>query len=59
MNFQIFGFKIGENADYSFKRFERIFKSNGGKLFEIKAFDSCIKNFQKMVVVCPKRACTR
>ena len=59
MNLKIFGFKIGENADYSFKRFETIFKSNGGKLFEIKAFDSCIKNFQEMVVVCPKRACTR
>ena len=60
MKFQIFGFKIGDQADKSFKRFESIFKSNGGKSFEIKTFDpnnNIGTNFSNMVVDSAIRAC--
>ena len=53
MKFQIFGFKIGEGADNSFKRFESIFTSNKGKSFELKVFDknnNIGANFANMVV---------
>ena len=42
MNFQMFGFNIGSTANQSFERFRSIFKSNGGKTFEIKSFDPII-----------------
>ena len=60
MNFQMFGFNIGLEANKSFERFRSIFHSNGGKTFEIKAFDqnnNIGANFSSMVVDSTKRAC--
>ena len=60
MNFQMFGFNIGSTANQSFERFRSIFNSNGGKTFEIKAFnpDNNIGgSFSSMVVDSAKRAC--
>ena len=56
----MFGFNIGSSANQSFERFKSIFKSNGGKTFEIKSFnpDNNIGgNFSSMVVDSAKRAC--
>ena len=39
VNFQMFGFNIDSEANKSFERFISIFKSNGGKAFEIKPFN--------------------
>ena len=53
MDFQMFGFNIGSTANQSFNRFRSIFTSNGGKKFEIKAFDPSNNigdNFSSMVV---------
>ena len=56
----MFGFNIGSEANQSFERFKNIFKSNGGKTFEIKPFnpDNNIGGyFANMVVDSAKRAC--
>ena len=60
MGFYIFGFNIGSEANKSFERFRSIFKSNGGKGFEIKSFDpnnNIGDNFSGMVVDSAKTAC--
>jgi hypothetical protein len=60
MNFQMFGFNIGSEANQSFSRFKSIFKANGGKTFEVKAFNpnnNIGENFSNMVVDSAKRAC--
>ena len=58
--FKIFGFNIGSEANQSFERFRSIFYANGGKSFELKAFNpnnNIGTNFSSMVVESAKRAC--